>query len=85
VYDPCIGSFVLVGQEIPTYPFVAAHQEILGLDQETMDKLEKMHNHCGYADFIDKYLQFPPPGNQPEEPVYNYGKCDVFNTYADAM
>ena len=85
VYDPCIGSFVLVGQEIPTYPFVMAHQEILGLEQDTLDKMEKMHNQCGYADFIDKYLTFPPPGNQPEEPVYNYGKCDVFGMYTDAI
>ena len=69
VYDPCIGSFIIVGQEIPAYPFVLANQEILGLDQSTLDKMEALHNKCGYADFIDKYLTFPPPGNQPEEPV----------------
>lgn len=85
VYDPCIGDFIRVGQEIVAYPFVMANQEILGLDQSTLDKMENLHNKCGYQDFIDKYMQFPPPEVQPEYPVYTYEKCDVFNIYADAI
>ena len=84
VYDPCIGSFLLVGQEIPTYPFVMANNEILNLNQSTLDDLESMHYKCGYADFYDKYLTFPPPGNQPAEPVYSYQKCDIFDMYVYA-
>lgn len=40
-----------------------------------------MHESCGYADYIDRYLQFPPSGLQP--PVYfNFSSdasCDVFD------
>ena len=73
-----------VGQEIPAYPFAKANQDILNLDQKTMDKMEMMHNQCGYAAWIDKYMQFPPPGPQPEIVDYSYAKCDIFNIYANA-
>ncbi|KAL9073142.1 MAG: hypothetical protein Q9157_004855 [Trypethelium eluteriae] len=83
-YDPCIGSFDVVGQEIPTYPFVAANNEILNLNQSTLDTLASQHESCGYAKFIDTYMQFPPPGNQPQIGNYNYSSCDIFDIYASA-
>ena len=30
-----------------------------------MASMARRHQSCGYADLINKYLQFPPPGNQP--------------------
>ena len=65
----CIGSFILVGEEIPTYPFVLANNDILNINDSYLAELEAEHNRCGYQDFIDKFLQFPPPENQPVEPV----------------
>lgn len=46
-----------------------------------MNQLEQLHQQCGYADFIDKYLTFPPPEVQPPK-FFNYtsmAKCDVFD------
>ena len=53
VYDPCIGSWAKVGQEIPAYPFAVANQAILNLPQKTLAKMESMHNNCGYGDYIE--------------------------------
>lgn len=53
VYDPCIGSWAKVGQEIPAYPFAVANQAILNLPRQTLDKMEAMHKQCGYADYIE--------------------------------
>lgn len=72
-------------EEIPTYPFVEANNNILNLNETTMAALKAKHESCGYADWIDTYLQFPPPGNQPQVPTYNYSaKCDIFDEYIEA-
>ncbi|KAI9703449.1 MAG: hypothetical protein M1820_005922 [Bogoriella megaspora] len=84
VYDPCIGSFDVVGQEIPTYPFVVANNDILNINDSYLATLESVHQSCGYADWFDKYLQFPPPGNQPEIGIYDGSTCDIFDMYASA-
>ena len=85
VYDPCIGSFDVVGQEIPTYSFVKANNDILNFNQSFLDKMEAISSECGYTDWMDTYLTFPPPGNQPEVPVYKYKKCDIFDMYYSAV
>ena len=46
-----------------------------------MAALEAEFQSCGHAAYIEKYLTFPPPGNQPVE--YN-DTCDVFGHYVDA-
>ena len=43
-----------------------------------------MHQSCGYANFTETYLQFPPPGNQPQIGNYDYSTCDIFDYYASA-
>ena len=58
--DPTIGSYLIAQGEIPRYPFALANNGIIGLDQSTLDKLEAMHTKCGYDDYLEKYLTFPP-------------------------
>lgn len=54
IYDPCIGEFLRVGMEIPTYDFVMANNEILGFSPETLADLEQQHVSCGYADYMER-------------------------------
>ncbi len=54
IYDPCIGEFLRVGQEIPTFDFVKANNDILNLNDTFMAELEQQHINCGYRDYIDK-------------------------------
>ena len=53
VYDPCIGEFDTVQEEIPTYPFIEANQQLFNFNESFMATLKSIHEDCGYADFID--------------------------------
>ncbi|KAJ6131487.1 hypothetical protein N7523_001193 [Penicillium sp. IBT 18751x] len=80
-YDPCIGQFDYVQEEIPAVPFVQKNANLFGFNETFMADLEHLHKKCGYADYIDKYLTFPPPHEQPPL-FFNYtkdAKCDVFD------
>lgn len=83
VYDPCIGSFDFVQEELYAVPFVQQNANLFNFNKTFMAQLEKLHQSCGYADYIDKYFQFPPAGMQPAE-YFNYSSpknlsCDVFD------
>jgi len=62
-------------------PFVLENENLFNFNQSFLDTLSSLHESCGYADYIDRYLQFPPSGLQP--PVYfNFSSdasCDVFD------
>jgi carboxypeptidase D len=81
VYDPCIGQFDYVQQEVPAVPYVLENNNFFNFNQSFIDQLVDLHQSCGYADYIEKYLTFPPSGVQP--PVFfNYtseSNCDVFD------
>lgn len=82
-YDPCIGQFDYVQEEVPAVPFVVANNNLFGFNDSFIAQLEDLHKSCGYSDYIEKYLTFPASGVQP--PVFfNYSdptdaNCDVFD------
>ncbi|KAJ6090892.1 hypothetical protein N7499_003606 [Penicillium canescens] len=80
-YDPCIGQFDYVQEEIPVVPFVQQNANLFNFNESFMAELEKKHKSCGYEDFINKYLTFPPPETQPSM-IFNYttdADCDLFD------
>ncbi|KAH8657804.1 carboxypeptidase S3, penicillopeptidase S3, CPD-S3 [Xylariales sp. PMI_506] len=62
---PCIGNWDYTQQEVPVVPFARANNNMMGHNATFLAELELLHQSCGFADYIDTYLQFPPPGNQP--------------------
>ncbi|KAJ5430119.1 Peptidase S10 serine carboxypeptidase [Penicillium cf. griseofulvum] len=64
-YDPCIGQFDYVQEEIPVVPFVQQNANLFNFNESFMAELDRKHKTCGYEEFIDKYLTFPPPEAQP--------------------
>ncbi|KAL6230866.1 hypothetical protein BDW75DRAFT_248373 [Aspergillus navahoensis] len=83
VYDPCIGQHDVVQEQIPAVPFVQANANLFNFNSSFMAQIEELHQTCGYADFIDEYLVFPPSGVQPVK-HFNYSSeadlaCDVFD------
>lgn len=86
VYDPCIGQFDYTQEEVAAVPFVMENQALFQFNASFLAQLESLDKSCGYADLREKYLTFPPPGNQP--PVFfNYtseANCDVFDMIDDA-
>ncbi|KIX02462.1 uncharacterized protein Z518_08403 [Rhinocladiella mackenziei CBS 650.93] len=73
VYDPCIGSFDYANA-LSVYPFVEQNNNILGFNQSFLSMLAKRDQQCGYAQYRQEFLHFPPNGTQP--PLY-------LNTTAD--
>ena len=68
-------------------PYVQAHNDILNLNDSFLAQMEKLDKSCGYAALRDKYLTFPPPGNQPQKylNLTAEAKCDVFDLLDDAL
>ncbi|KAI9924743.1 hypothetical protein ASPWEDRAFT_111975 [Aspergillus wentii DTO 134E9] len=88
VYDPCIGQFDYVQEQVPTYPFVQENANLFNFNASFMSELESLHETCGYKDFIDEYLVFPPSGPQPPKPFSETSKddrCDIFDKVNDAV
>jgi carboxypeptidase D len=86
VYDPCIGQYDYTQEEVPAVPYVLENANLFNFNQSFLDQLQSLHEYCGYADYIDRYLRFPATGPQP--PVYfNYTSeagCDVFDMIDNA-
>jgi carboxypeptidase D len=69
-------------------PFLQKNQQILNLNDTFMQQMESLHQSCGYADYIDKYLTFPASGVQPAILFNASGSnasCDVFDMANDAL
>ncbi|WVO19663.1 uncharacterized protein IAS62_000953 [Cryptococcus decagattii] len=83
IYDPVIGEFDVVQRQMTTYPLVEANANLFNFNATVMAELKQYHESCGFRDYIDKYLQFPPLGKQPPI-LYNKSDntsltCDLFN------
>ncbi len=86
VYDPVIGDFEYTQEEAVAVPYVQAHNNILNLNSTFLAELESLDQSCGYAALREKYLTFPPPGNQPAK-YFNFSSeadCDVFDMIDNA-
>ncbi|OKL63264.1 Serine-type carboxypeptidase F [Talaromyces atroroseus] len=81
VYDPVIGSYDVVQEEVPVYPLIAQNNAMLDLDAEQLAALEEMHVACGYDKYIEQYLTFPASGLQPD--IQYNESCDVFDAAMD--
>ena len=86
VYDPVIGDFTYTQEEVVAVPYVQTYNNILNLNSTFLAQLESLDESCGYAAVREKYLTFPPPGNQPAA-YFNAtadAACDVFTMIDNA-
>jgi carboxypeptidase D len=79
IYDPCIGQFDYVQEQVPVVPFVKENSKFFGFASSFMSQIESLHKSCGYDAFLSKYLTFPPAGKQPSVSSANLGNCDIFD------
>ena len=83
MYDPCIGDCGWVQNTMPTTQFAVNNQLILNLNQSILDDMVAKSATCGIDHFIDKYLQFPPPGHQPTERSISNSHRDCYDVIDD--
>lgn len=60
--------------EIPAVPFVDEWSELFNLNKTFVDHLHERYESCGYAEFADIALTFPPTGPLPTPP--NFDRSD---------
>lgn len=64
IYDPST-SYHAIQNEIPAVQFVDYWGGLFPFNDTYKAYLHNATEACGYNDFIDKYLAFPPPGPLP--------------------
>ncbi|KAF1958206.1 carboxypeptidase cpdS precursor [Byssothecium circinans] len=84
IYDPSIAEDVLL-QDIPAVPFLDHHANLMILNASYSAELHSRADKCGYTDYFNKYLTFPPisklpaPNSTAETPG-----CAVWSDIIDA-
>ena len=64
IYDPVIGTDKVTGL-VTAVPFMDRWQGLFPFEDDVVAGFHRRHESCGYADFLSKYLTYPPPGPQP--------------------
>lgn len=85
IYDPSV-SYDAITNDIPSVPFVDYWSGLFNFNQTFMDHLHEKWESCGYADFYDEALTFPPKGPLPTPPNVdgNNTECSLWNEIYDA-
>ncbi|KAF7321520.1 Carboxypeptidase [Mycena kentingensis (nom. inval.)] len=64
IADPSL-SYGVVQQDIPALRFVQANQNVFPFNSSFMAQLQATSDTCGYTDYVDKFLTYPPAGPLP--------------------
>ena len=90
VYDPSIG-YDGITEQVPAYAFSQYHKQLFPFNDTFEAQVRNASEACGYDEFLNNGLQFPPagpfpavPGTRPgsDEPVRG---CDVFDDIFSAI
>ncbi|KAK5162945.1 hypothetical protein LTR04_002872 [Oleoguttula sp. CCFEE 6159] len=77
IYDPST-SYNVVQRQIPAVPFVDYHHQLFSLNKTFLADIHNRSKTCGYTDFMDEYLTFPPPGPLASPPNASAPGCDLW-------
>lgn len=86
ISDPSI-SWDVVQEQIPAVSFVHKYENVFSFNQTFMAHLDAQAASCGYSDYFDKFVHYPPkngllplPGNSIEGPR----GCDLWDEIFNA-
>ncbi|KAJ7668514.1 alpha/beta-hydrolase [Mycena polygramma] len=75
IADPSL-SYGVIQQEIPALRFARANQNLFPFNSSFWDELQTISDNCGYTDYLDKFVTYPPAGQLPL-PVATNGTFSV--------
>ncbi|KAL7929837.1 alpha/beta-hydrolase [Trichoderma chlorosporum] len=64
IYDGII-NYQDVQFNVPSVPYIARHQDEFALDDSVTSRVQRISDDCGFIEYYEKYLTFPPSGTQP--------------------
>ncbi|KAH9949191.1 hypothetical protein B0H21DRAFT_730058 [Amylocystis lapponica] len=81
ISDPSV-SWDIVQTEIPAVNFVHKYLNVFSFNQTFMAELDETATRCGYTDYFDKYVTYPPTGPLPLPggSTYAIDGCNVWET-----
>ncbi|KAL1412773.1 hypothetical protein Q8F55_000521 [Vanrija albida] len=84
VYSGVVGDYPVQHDDIPALPFIEGRRRYFGFTDEKMDALRAKAARCGWTEYYDKYMAFPPAGVQPQLEFRQ--DCSMFpNTWSTAL
>ncbi|KAG6857722.1 hypothetical protein H0H87_004138 [Tephrocybe sp. NHM501043] len=75
IADPSL-SYGVVQQEIPALRFAQANKNLFAFNSTFWETLQTISDECGYTDYLDKFVTYPPKGQLPF-PVATNGTFSV--------
>lgn len=87
IHDPIIGDNT-VQSDVIMAPFVHYWTNIFNFNDTFLASLDESHVSCGYADYMETYLQFPPPKKAfpvPPAPSRSNRTCAIYDNVLDAL
>ncbi|KXT15199.1 hypothetical protein AC579_3929 [Pseudocercospora musae] len=66
-YDPSV-SYDVVQDDIPAVPFVHNWKQLFNLNDTYLESIDARHKSCGYEQFLEETLVYPPKGPLPTPP-----------------
>ena len=86
IYDPST-STEAVQMQIPAAAYVDYFAPLFSLNSTFTSYIHTQAAACGYTEFLDKYLVYPPPGPLPNPPLSNdkADKCDLWDDIFNAV
>ena len=84
-YDPSVADDVLL-EDIPSVPFVDKWAGLFNLNETFMADIHQRADECGYTDYMETYLTFPPTSKLPT-PAKNAStpNCSIWNDIFNAV
>lgn len=85
MYDPST-SYDAIQEQIPAVAFVDYWGGLFPFNDTYKAQIHNMSKTCGYDEYMEKYLAFPPPGPFPvklpgtDENGTTTAECDVFDS-----
>ncbi|KAI8271198.1 putative serine carboxypeptidase [Colletotrichum sp. SAR11_239] len=90
IFDPSI-SQRSIGQQFGVTKSLEYWGPVFTLNDTARAKVNEIDQRCGYSEYVDKYLTFPPSGTQPVDvprawdPDNEYiPECDILSFVAEA-
>ena len=72
VFDPCIGRFDYVQEEVSAVPFVGTNANLFNFNESFMAEIQALHQSCGHIDLPTKRNQPPVFFDYTSEANYDF-------------